>query len=71
MKKRRGTSYSKSYPRKGKPAIFLASENQLAKLEMYSTSEIDFSIVQLETTFNLGPYERTPMSYRNLLLKSS
>ena len=50
--------------------IVLASENQLAKLAKYSTSELDFSIVQLHPTFNLGPYECTPISYRNLLLKS-
>ena len=50
--------------------IVLASENQLAELAKYSTSELDFSIVQLDPTFNLGPYECTPISYRNLLLKS-
>ena len=43
--------------------IVLATENQLADLAKYSTSELD-------PTFNLGPYECTPMSYRNLLLKS-
>ena len=50
--------------------IVLASENQLAELAKYSTSEPDFSIVQLDLTFNLGPYECTPISYINLLLKS-
>ena len=50
--------------------IVLASENQLAELEKYSTSELDFSIVQLGPTFNLGPYECTPISYTNLLLRS-
>ena len=50
--------------------IVLASENQLAELAKYSASELDFSIVQLDPTFNLGPYECTPISYRNLLLKS-
>ena len=50
--------------------IVLASENQLAELAKHSTSELDFSIVQLDPTFNLGPYECTPISYRNLLLKS-
>ena len=46
--------------------IVLAPENQLAELAKYSTSELDFSIA----TFNLGPYECTPIFYRNLLLKS-
>ena len=50
--------------------IVLASENQLAELAKYSTSELDFSIVQLDPTFNLVPYECTPISYRNLLLKN-
>ena len=46
--------------------IVLASENQLAELAKYSTSELDFYIA----TINLGPYECTPISYINLLLKS-
>lgn len=50
--------------------IVLAPENQLAELAKYSTSELDFSIVQLDPTFNLGPYECTLISYRNLLLES-
>lgn len=50
--------------------IVLASENQLAELAKYSTSELDFSIVQLDPTFNLGPYECTPISYRNLSKRS-
>jgi len=43
--------------------IVLASENQLAELAKYSTSELDFSVVQLDPTFNLGPHECTPISY--------
>ena len=50
--------------------IVLASENQLTELAKYRTSELDFPIVQLDPTFNLGPYECTPISYRNLLVKS-
>ena len=49
--------------------IVLAPENQLAELAKYSTSELDFSIVQLDPTFNLGQYECTPIFYRNLLIK--
>ena len=37
---------------------------------LYSTSELDFSIVQLDPSFNLGSYECTPISYRNVMLRS-
>ena len=50
--------------------IVIATDNQLQELAKYSTSELDFSIVQLDPTFNLGSNECTPMSYRNLLLTS-
>ena len=35
----------------------------------FSTSEIDFCTVQIDPTLRLGPYECTPISYRNLKLK--
>ena len=50
-------------------AIVIASEEQLNNLLMFSTSEIDFCTVQIDPTFNLGPYECTPISYRNLMMK--
>ena len=47
--------------------IVLASEDHVSRV---GTSELDFSIVQLDPIFNLGLYECTPIFYRNLLLKS-
>ena len=49
--------------------IVIASDNQLNDLMKFSTSEIDFCTVQIDPTFRLGPYECTPISYRNLMLK--
>ena len=49
--------------------IVIASEEQLNNLLKFSTSEIDFCTVQIDPTFNLGPYECTPISYRNLTMK--
>ncbi|KAL9953121.1 hypothetical protein ACROYT_G040483 [Oculina patagonica] len=49
--------------------IVIASDDQLKSLTRFSTSEIDFCIVQIDPTFRLGPYECTPISYRDLLLK--
>ena len=50
-------------------AIVIASEEQLNNLLKFSTSEIGFCTVQIDPTFNLGPYECTPISYRNLTMK--
>ena len=49
--------------------IFIASDKQLNDLAKFSTSEIDFCTVQIDPTFHLGPYECTPISYRNLMMK--
>ena len=49
--------------------IVIASEEQLNNLLKFSTSEIDFCTVQIDPTFRLGPYECTPISYRNLMMK--
>ena len=49
--------------------IVVASEEQLNNLLKFSTSEIDSCTVQIDPTFRLGPYECTPISYRNLMMK--
>ena len=48
--------------------IVIASEEQLNNLLKFSTSEIDFCTVQIDPTFRLGPYDCTPISYRNLMM---
>ena len=50
-------------------SVVLASDVQLAELETFCTDEAMFTVMQLDPTFNLGPYECTPISYRNLLLE--
>lgn len=50
-------------------SIVLASDVQLAELEKFCTEEIMFTVLQIDPTFNLGPYECTPISYKNLLLE--
>jgi hypothetical protein len=47
--------------------IVIASDEQLNDLAKFSTSEVDFCTVQIDPTFRLGPYECTPISYRNLM----
>lgn len=49
--------------------IFLASDVQLTEIEKFCTEEVMFPVVQIDLTFNLGPYECTPISDQNLLLK--
>ena len=49
-------------------AIVNASEEQLNNLLKFSTSEIDICTVQIDPTC-LGPYECTPISYRNVMMK--
>ena len=52
------------------PLIVIATENQLDDLVRFCTSEIDFSYLSVDPTFNFGNFSVTPTSYRNLLLKS-
>ena len=49
--------------------IALASDVQLAEMEKFCTEEVMFTVMQIDPTFNLGPYECTPVSYQNLLLE--
>ena len=50
-------------------SIVLASGVQLAEMEKLCTEEMMFAVMQIDPTFNLGPYECTPISYQNLLLE--
>ena len=50
-------------------SIVLASDVQLAEMEKFSTEEVMFTAMQIDPTFNLGPYECTSVLYQNLLLK--
>ena len=50
-------------------SIALASDVQLAEMEKFCTEEVMFTVMQIHPTFNLGPYECTPVSYQNLLLE--
>ena len=44
-----------------KENITIVIEEQLNNLLKFSTSGIDFCTVQIDPTFNLGPYECTPI----------
>ena len=50
-------------------SVVLGSDVQLAEMEKFCTEEIMFTVIQIDPTFNLGPYECTPISYKNLLLE--
>ena len=50
-------------------SIVLASDVQLAEMEKFCTEEVMFTAMQIDPTFNLGPYECTSVLYQNLLLK--
>ena len=50
-------------------SIVLTSDVQLAEMEKFCTEEMMFAVMQIDQTFNLGPYECTPISYQNLLLE--
>ena len=50
-------------------SIVLASDVQLTEMEKFCTEEMMFAVLQIDPTFNLGPYECTPISYQNLLLE--
>ena len=57
----------KAYP---KPAIVLASEQQLLDLEHFCCNAAHYSILTVDPTFSLGDFDVTPTTYRHLLLCS-
>ena len=52
------------------PLIVITTENQLDDSVRFCTSEIDFSYLSVDPTFNFKNFSVMPTSYRNLLLKS-
>lgn len=42
-------------------SIVLASDVQLAEMEKFCTEEVMFTAMQIDPTFNLCPYECTPV----------
>ena len=57
----------KAYP---KPAIFLASEQQLLEIERFCCDSTDFSIMTVDPTFSLGDFDVTPTTFHHLMLGS-
>ena len=52
------------------PAVVLAEDHQLQDLVCFGTKSSDFSIITIDPTFSLGSFDFTPITYRNLLLKT-
>ena len=48
--------------------IFLANNRQLNDLERFCTNPDNFSILGIDTTFNIGQYYVTVTTYRNMLM---
>lgn len=54
----------------GESSILLATDYQIADLSRFCTQDLDFSHLSVNPTFNFGNFSVTPISYRNVLLKS-
>lgn len=52
------------------PAMVLATNTQLFDLVKFCTNEAKFCVMTVDPTFNLGDFDVTPVTYRNLLLES-
>lgn len=52
------------------PALVLANDQQLHDLVHFCTDSKEFLIVTVDPTFNLGEFDVTPITYRNLLLQT-
>ena len=50
--------------------VFLASNRQLKEIEKYCTNAKNFSILGIDTTFNIGAFYVTVTTYRNPMLVS-
>lgn len=50
--------------------VFLSTDRQLLEMEKFCTNPEMFSIVGVDTTFNLGDYFVTLTTYRNLMFKT-
>ncbi|XP_062568607.1 uncharacterized protein LOC134230774 [Saccostrea cucullata] len=50
--------------------VFLASNRQLKEMEKYCTNAKNFSILGIDTTFNIGAFYVTVTNYRNPMLTS-
>ncbi|CAC5370339.1 unnamed protein product [Mytilus coruscus] len=50
-------------------SVFLATDNQLHEIEKYCTNNANFSILGVDTTFNIGNFYVTLTFYRNLMLE--
>ena len=48
--------------------VFLATDGQLKDLEKFCTNNKHFSILTVDTTFNIGDFYVTVTTYRNLML---
>ena len=52
------------------PALVLATDQQLDDMERFCTCADEFCVATVDPTFNLGDFDVTPLTYRNLLLET-
>ena len=52
------------------PVCVLATDQQICDLVRFCTNSSKFSVLTVDPTFNLGPFNVTPMTYENLLVNN-
>ena len=63
-------AYVRSVEAAPEPMRILATDQQLADLVRFSTSD-PFCVLNVDPTFNLGPFYVTPITYQNLLVETN
>ena len=53
------------------PAIVVADDCQLNDMNRFCTSSSEFGILTVDSTFSLGEFDVTPVTYRHLLLETN
>ena len=52
------------------PMCVMASEQQLQDMTRFCTDPDEFCVTTADPTFNLGPFDVTPLTYQNLLMRN-
>lgn len=68
---KRDSSFLKSVTAAPEFSVFMCTDRQLSDIEKFCTSNKNFSVLGIDTTFNIGNYFVTILTYRHLMLNTA